>query len=63
MLPVKRKEAKKQGMLVGSRTLVVLEALPPELRAELLDKGWAVIDMSAPEQWEALFQQHAHVFH
>lgn len=47
----------------ASRTLVVLEALPPELRAELLDKGWAVIDMSAPEQWEALFQQHAHVFH
>ncbi len=47
----------------ANRTLVVLEALPPELRAELLDKGWAVIDMSAPEQWEALFQQHAHVFH
>ena len=47
----------------ASRTLVVLEALPPELRAELLDKGWVVIDMSATEQWEALFQQHAHVFH
>ena len=46
----------------AARTLVTLRPLPPDILAELADKGWTVLDMSKPLQWPQQFEQHAEVF-
>lgn len=45
-----------------SRTLVFLAPLADEVKTQLTDKGWQVLDFSDPTQWSALFDAHSASF-
>ena len=45
-----------------ARAVVVLAPLPPEHLAALVDKGYTVIEMPDPAQWNEQFCQHPHAF-
>jgi Lhr-like helicase len=50
------------GQYKAARTLVVLQPLQAAWQSELTDKGWSVLDMSEPTQWQDQFASHPHVF-
>ncbi len=43
----------------SQRILVFLEALVNDIKAQLEDKGWQVLDFSNPIHWPGLFEQYA----
>ena len=45
-----------------ARAVVVLAPLLPEHLAALVDKGYTVIEMPDPAQWNEQFCQHPHAF-
>lgn len=46
------------GQYKSQRILVFLETLANEIRTQLEDKGWQVLDFSNPTQWLGLFEQY-----
>lgn len=46
----------------AARVLVSLQVLPPDILAELADKGWTVLDMSNRQLWPQQFEQHDVLF-
>ena len=50
------------GLYKSTRTAVVLATPTPAEAAALLDKGFTVIDMSAPSKWVAQFHQYPEIF-
>lgn len=47
------------GQYKSLRVLVFLEALANDIKNQLKDKGWQVLDFSNPTQWPSLFEQYA----
>src|SRR5690554_210642 len=50
------------GVYKSTRTLVFLEQPDQTNQAQLIDRGFQLLDFSNPEQWQQLFEQHADVF-
>ena len=50
------------GLYKSTRTAVVLATPSTAQAAALLDKGFTVIDMSAPAKWAAQFHQYPEIF-
>lgn len=46
----------------SSRTLIFFEAIAPELKALLDDKGWQVLEMTDSDQWAKQFAENAEIF-
>lgn len=52
-------QAMAAGQYKSLRILVFLEALANDIKNQLEDKGWQVLDFSNPTQWPSLFEQYA----
>ncbi|MGY6278174.1 DEAD/DEAH box helicase [Methylomonas sp. MgM2] len=52
-------QATAAGQYKAQRVLVFVETISEELKNQLQDKGWQVLDFSAPNQWPNLFAQYA----
>jgi len=61
-VPVQNGTVVAAGQYKGSRSLVFLSPVPPEISALLTDKGWRLLDFSDPARWNDRFAQHPDVF-
>lgn len=58
-VPISQGLATAAGQYKAQRILVFVEGISDELKNQLQDKGWQVLDFSAPDQWPNLFAQYA----
>ena len=61
-VPVNQGAATAAAQYKAARALVFLDSVDATTAAALHDKGWQVLDFSAPEQWPARFAEHRTVF-
>lgn len=61
-IPVNQGAAMAAGQYKNARTLVFLEDIGAETVASLIDKGWKILSLSDPSQWQAQFLAHPDVF-
>ncbi|MFE8034676.1 DEAD/DEAH box helicase [Thiohalocapsa marina] len=61
-VPVQKGTIIAAGQYKGSRSLVFLTPVPPEISTLLTDKGWRLLDFSDPASWDDQFAQHPDVF-
>jgi hypothetical protein len=57
-VPINQGQATAAGQYKAQRILVFVEAINDELKNQLQDKGWQVLDFSVPDQWPSLFAQY-----
>lgn len=58
-VPVNQGQATAAGQYKSQRILVFVEAVPDDLKNQLQDKGWQVLDFSTPTEWPNLFEHYA----
>jgi len=58
-VPINQGQATAAGQYKAQRILVFVEAINDELKNQLQDKGWQVLDFSLQDQWLSLFAQYA----
>ncbi|TRW90334.1 DEAD/DEAH box helicase [Candidatus Methylobacter oryzae] len=58
-VPINQGQAIAAGQYKSLRVLVFLAPLADDIKSQLADKGWQVLDFSKPRLWPELFEQHA----
>lgn len=58
-VPINQGQATAAGQYKSQRLLVFVEAIADDLKNQLQDKGWQVLDFSNPSEWPDLFEQYA----
>jgi hypothetical protein len=56
---INQRQATAVGQYKNQRILVFIKPISEDLKNQLQDKGWQILDFSVPEQWPTLFAQYA----